>query len=52
MEKDQEITRTGRIVRKARLAAAASGAAVLAGFASTAVVYGDDGDVAWLPWWV
>jgi hypothetical protein len=52
MEKDQEITRTGRIVRKARLAAAASGAAVLAGFASTAVVYGDGGDVAWLPWWV
>lgn len=49
MEKDEETTRTGGMLRKARLAAAA---AVLTGFASTAVVYGDDGDVTLLPWWV
>jgi hypothetical protein len=52
MEKDEETTRTGGMLRKARLAAAAAGAAVLTGFASTAVVYGDDGDVTLLPWWV
>jgi hypothetical protein len=33
MEKDEETRRTGGMLRKARLAAAAAGAAVLAGFA-------------------
>jgi hypothetical protein len=51
MKDDQETTRKGSMLRKARLAAGAAGAAVLAGFASAAVVYGDDGEVALLPWW-
>ena len=52
MEKGQKMTRTGRILRRVRLAAGATGAAVLAGFASMAVVYGDDGDVVLVPWWL
>jgi hypothetical protein len=52
MEKNHEMTRTGRALRKARFAAGATGAALLAAFASTAVVYGTDGEVAVLPWWV
>jgi hypothetical protein len=52
MARDQETRRKGRLLRKAGLAASAAGAALLAAFASTAIVYGDDGDIALLPWWV
>jgi hypothetical protein len=52
MERDDQMTKKRRALRKIRLAAGATGTALLAGFASTAVVYGTDGEVAVLPWWV
>jgi hypothetical protein len=52
VEKDHESRKNGRFLNKARLAAGAAGAAMLAGFASSAIMYGDDGDIALLPWWL
>ena len=51
IEKDHEISRRARVLHRTRRIAGTTVAAVLAGFASTAVVYGSDGDVAVMPWW-
>jgi hypothetical protein len=62
MEKDQEITTTGRRSRRsgrtaralsrARLATGAAAAAVLTAFAGPSVLYDSDGEAVVPPWWL
>ncbi|HWC37609.1 MAG TPA: hypothetical protein VG476_03720 [Acidimicrobiales bacterium] len=51
MEKDHEITRTRRILRRALLGTGAALAAVLASFGSTAMADDSEGDALLLAWW-